>query len=87
MLNKVLIKLTMPAINESFDLFLPVNEIIWKVKKMMIKSISDLTGSELIDNKNYILMNKNNSRVYHNNEIIINTDIRNGTELLIYINN
>ena len=86
MLNKVLIKLTMPAINESFDLFLPVNEIIWKVKKMMIKSISDLTGSELIDNKNYILMNKNNSRVYHNNEIIINTDIRNGTELLIYIN-
>ena len=87
MSNKVLIKLTMPTINESFDLFLPVNEIIWKVKKMLIKSISDLTGSELIDSQNYILINKKNSRVYHNNEIIINTDIRNGTELLIYINN
>lgn len=86
MSNKVLIKLTMPTINESFDLFVPVNEIIWKVKKMLIKSISDLTGSELIDSQNYILINKKNSRVYHNNEIIINTDIRNGTELLIYIN-
>ena len=84
--NKVLIKLTVPTLNETFDLFLPVNEIIWKVKKMLIKSISDLTGTSLDNNKEYILLNKDSCRVYHNNEIIIDTDIRNGTELYIYIN-
>ncbi len=84
--NKVLIKLTVPTLNETFDLFLPVNEIIWKVKKMLIKSISDLTGTSLDNNKEYILLNKDSCRVYHNNEVIINTDIRNGTELYIYIN-
>lgn len=84
--NKVLIKLTVPSIKESFDLFLPVNEIIWKIKKMLIKSISDLSSIALDDNKEYILLNKDNCRIYHNNEIIIDTDIRNGTELLIYEN-
>ena len=84
--NKVLIKLTVPSIKESFDLFLPVNEITWKVKKMLIKSISDLSSIALDDNKEYILLNKDNCRIYHNNEIIIDTDIRNGTELLIYEN-
>ena len=85
--NKVLIKLIVPTINDSFNLFLPVNEIIWKIKKMLIKSVSDLTGSILDNNKEYILLNKDNCRIYHNNEIIIDTDIRNGTELLIYVNN
>lgn len=84
--NKVLIKLIIPNINETFDLFLPVNEIIWKVKKMLIKSISDLTSIDLDVNKEYILLNKDNCRIYHNNEIIIDTDIRNGTELFIYTN-
>ena len=82
--NKVLIKLTVPSIKESFDLFLPVNEITWKIKKMLIKSISDLSSIALDDNKEYILLNKDNCHIYHNNEIIIDTDIRNGTELLIY---
>lgn len=84
--NKVLIKLTFLTLNESFDVFLPVNEIIWKVKKMLIKSVSDLTGINLNNNKEYILLNKDNCRVYHNNELIIDTDIRNGMELYLYIN-
>ncbi len=83
--NKVLIKLIVPTINDSFNLFLPVNEIIWKIKKMLIKSVIDLTGMSLDTNKEYILLNKDNCRVYNNNEIVIDTDIRNGTELLIFI--
>ena len=80
--NKVLIKLNVPILNNSFNLFIPVNEII---KKMIIKSVSDLTGIVLDNNRDYILLNKDNCRVYHNNEIVIDTDIRNGAELLIFI--
>ncbi len=82
--NKVLIKLTVPTLNETFDLFLPVNEVIWKIKKMLIKSIIDLTGTIFANNEEYILLNKDNCRVYHNNEVVIYTDIRNGTELFIF---
>ena len=38
--NKVLIKLIVPEIDKTFDVFIPVNEIVWKIKKMLIKSIN-----------------------------------------------
>ena len=44
MKNKVLVKLIVQEIDSNFDLFIPVNELIWKIKKLMIKSVSDLTG-------------------------------------------
>jgi len=82
--NKVLIKLIMFDMDECFDIFIPVNEIIWKIKKLIIKSISDITNISLDINKEYILINKDNSKIYDNNEIVINTDIRNGTELILF---
>ena len=81
--NKVLIKLIMPELDEEFDIFIPVNEIIWKIKKLIIKSISDLSKTDLNIQDEYILINKDNSKIYTNNEILINTDIRNGTELFL----
>ena len=49
----------------------------------MIKSISDLSGVDLNFQENYALINKDNSRIYSNNEIVINTDIRNASELIL----
>ena len=83
MKNKVLIKLIVPEINCSFDLFIPVNEMVWKVKKLIVKSISDLTGEALDMNKEYVLINKLDNSIYSNNEVIINTDIRNASELIL----
>ena len=81
--NKVLIKLIMPEFDLSYDLFIPVNEVIWKLKRLIIKSIQDLSGICLNNIDESIFINKANSRIYNNNEIIINTDIRNGTELIL----
>lgn len=83
MQNKILIKLIMPEIDREFDVFIPVNEIVWKVKKLLVKSISDLVDIPLDFKADYKLINKDNFRIYSNNEIIINTDIRNATELII----
>ena len=82
--NKVLIKLIMFDMDECFDIFIPVNEIIWKIKKLIIKSISDITNISLDINNEYILINKDNSKIYDNNDVVINTDIRNGTELILF---
>lgn len=84
--NKVLIKLIVPELDSNFDVFIPVNEIIWKITKMLVKSVSDLSGTAIDGNKNFMLINKITTRVYNSNEIIINTDIRNGTELILISN-
>ena len=84
--NKVLVKVSFIELDEDFDMFLPVNELIWKLKKLMLESISDLTRNNLDKEADYILINKKNSKIYDNNQILLDTDIRNGTELLLIKN-
>ena len=81
--NKVLIRLIVPGLDQAFDVFVPINEIMWKVKKLLAKSISDLTGTSLDINGAYALINKATSQPYDNNLIVANTDIRNATELIL----
>lgn len=83
MKNKVLIKLIVPELDTTFDLFIPINEIVWKVKKLIVKSVNDITSGSLPIDQEYILLNKENSNCYDNNQIIIDTDIRNATELVL----
>lgn len=82
--NKILVNLIMPELDSNFDVFIPVNELVWKVVKLSIKSISDLTTINLDMGKDYILINKNSGIIYKNNDVIINTDIRNGSELILF---
>ena len=81
--DKVLIKLNFIEIDESFDLFIPVNEVIWKIKKLLIKAIADLTQTNISMNQEYILMNADTNTIYDNNMIVYDTDIRNATEIIM----
>ena len=85
MKNKVLIKLIVPEIDNTFDLFIPTNELIWKIKKLVTKSINDLTGDSLDISRDYILINKLTGQIYSNNLTVFNTDIRNATELVLIL--
>ena len=85
--NKVLVKVIVPEIDSSYDIFIPVNEIIWKVKRLILKSIKDLTGGFIDDNVEFMLVNKETGQVYLNNITILNSDIRNATELILITSN
>lgn len=87
MSNKVLIKLFVPEIDSSFDVFIPANELVWKIKKMLMKVVNDVVNVNFDLTNDYILINKDSSRIYKNNEIVIDTDIRNATELIIFSKN
>lgn len=83
MKNKVLIKLIVPELDETFDVFIPVNELVWKIKRIILKAIGDLSNANIDTNIEYVLLNKDNSKIYNNNEIILDTDIRNSSELIL----
>ncbi len=82
MKNKVLVKLVVPELDFSFDIFIPVNEVMWKIKRLIAKAVSDLTGGILNPNTDYTIINKITNKTYNNNDIVYNTDIRNATELI-----
>lgn len=83
MSNKVLINLYVPTLGESYDLFIPVNEIMWKVNRLIVKMISDSTEGMFNLDRDYAMINVDTGRLYDNNDIIINTDIRNATKILL----
>ena len=80
--SKVLVKIVVFSIEKEFDCFLPINEKIYNIKKIIIKYLFDNSISEDEYNK-YALINGRTSRIYNNNDRIGNTDIRNGTEIII----
>ena len=81
--DKVLVKLDVFGLDETQDVFIPVNELVWKIKAMLAKCVSDLEYLQFNPNDDYLIVNKKTGNIYNNNEIIINTDIRNGSELLL----
>ena len=82
-MNKILINLYVPNLNQCYDLFIPVNEFIWKINKLVVKSISDLSDGKWLMNQNYVIANIETGKIYDNNDIVINTDIRNTTKLAL----
>lgn len=83
--NKVLVKLIVPKTKGSYDVYLPVNDVIWRVVLLSIKSIYDMIGISFTGQERYVLINKDTGKIYNNNEIIIDTDIRNGTNLILWV--
>ena len=83
MKNKVLIKLDVFELDTSYDIFIPVNEVLWKVKAMIVKCVSDLEHIPFNPRDEFLLINKDDGYIYQSNEIIIDTNIRNGSELLL----
>ena len=82
--NKVLIKAILPNIEVEYDVFIPVNEQLWRIEKLTIKCIYDLLNMEYNPKtESYIIINKITGQIYDKNQVILDTDIRNATRLLL----
>lgn len=80
--NKIMIKAIFPSIDKEYDIKIPVNEVLWKINKMIVKAIYDMNSIKIdIRNEKFVMINKNSGKIYENNVAIIDTDIRNGTEI------
>lgn len=81
--NKVLVKLYALEYGKVFDVYIPVNYLVWKINKLLMKCIGDICDVQVDLKKEYLLINKHTNEIYSNNSIIREKDIKNGTELII----
>ena len=44
MKSKVIIKAIFPSLDKCYDIKIPVNEIMWKVSKLLAKAVYDING-------------------------------------------
>ena len=81
--NKVLVNLVVPELGTNYDIFLPVNKKIGNIIILLNKAVNELSGGIFpISDKNK-LYNIDTKKVYSPNILLLSTDIRNGTKLLL----
>ena len=77
--NKLFVNLYVLVLDKHFELFLPVDEKVGNIVKLLDKSLLEVYSN----NKNLCLLNLYSGNLYKNNDIIRNTDIQNGTRLIL----
>lgn len=81
--NRVLVNLLVPEIGNNFDVFLPVNKKIGNIIILLNKAVNELTGGNYKLDSNNLLYNVETKKIYESDVLLANTDIRNGTKLLL----
>ena len=83
MKNKVLINLVVPSIDETYEIYIPVNETIKKVLELIVKSVIDLSDGALDLRVAHYLMDPDNGVLYNDTQIIRDTNIKNSKKIIL----
>ena len=84
MKNKILIKLIVPSLNQEFELFIPVNERISKIKELLVKSIKDLSDSQFKTDRIYSLLDPDTGSIYDSRLPVRDTNIKNSKKVVLF---
>ncbi len=82
-MNKVLVKLYVPMMEEQYDIWIPLNKKIYRVIYLLVKIVNEFSGGYYKPQKMPSLFNKLNAKEYDINLSVKDANIRNGTELIL----
>lgn len=83
MMDKVLIKLYVPMLEEIYDMWIPSYRKIGNVILLLEKAINEMNGGKYKPKKTPRLYDKLTAEVYDVNLSVKDTNIRSGSELIL----
>lgn len=83
MKNKILVELIVPEIEESYDIYIPINKKIGSIINLLSKAIFELSDGEYVNSNHSFLYNSDTGEKYDINVIVKDTNIRNGTKIVL----
>ena len=83
MKNKVLVSIIVPEIDKKYDVYLPVNKKVGNIINLLNKAISEMTDGEYLLSESNCLYNISTKEKYASDILLINTNIRNGSSLVL----
>lgn len=76
--NKILVNLYVLALDKHFEIYIPVNDKMGNISRLLGRNFFGELSA-----KNYVIINVITGNIYNNNDLIRNTDIKNGTRLVL----
>lgn len=83
MKDKVLVEVMVPCIEKSYDVYIPVSRKIGNIIVLLNKAIYELTNGEYVGDERTALYNIKDGEKYQMNLILKDTDIRNGSKVIL----
>lgn len=82
-MDKVLVKLYVPIVDESYEVWIPLNKKISDVIIMLSKGVNELKNGFYQPDEMPVLYNRTTGKQYEMDVIVEDSDIKNGTELVM----
>lgn len=82
-MNKILVEILVPTMENSFEVLMPVNKKVFKVIKLITKAINELSYGAFLVNKEFILINSSTGEVLDFNKSIKDAGIVDGIKLIL----
>ena len=83
MKNKVLIELIVPEIDSKFNVFIPISKKVGEVLTLLNKSLIDVSNGVYVSSNKKWVYDGNTGEKYDLNTLIKDTNIRNGTTIVL----
>ena len=81
--EKVLVKLYVPEMDLQYDIFLPLNRQIHDIIELLVKAVNEFVGGDYTPETTPMLFDRATAKPFDVNLKVIQTTIRNGTELVL----
>lgn len=82
-MNKILVKVFFPRVDNWYEIWIPTNENISNIILLLCKGVNELNNIDISSKELFILYNRQTGEYYDFNAIVQETNIRNGTELIL----
>ena len=82
-MNKILVKLYVPSMENEFDVWIPLNKRIYNVITLLVKAVNELSRGYYKPEDLPSLYDKTTAELYDINQTVKESNIRNGTELIL----
>ena len=83
MKNKILIDLIVPEIEQKYNIYIPINKRIGNIIILLNKAVTELSNGIYEGNEKTALYNKSTNEKYSINALVRETNIRNGSVLVL----
>lgn len=82
-MNKVLVEVYVPVLEQSFDMFIPTHSPMYEVLELIKKAITVLSDSHFVANQNTVICHREDGTIININLSVYELEIRNGSKLML----
>ena len=82
-MDQILVKLYVPALQKVYDVWIPAHKRIHEITTLLIRAVMEMSNTSYNATESPVLYDKITAEAYDINAYVKDTEIRNGTEVVL----